>query len=75
VVVTKSGVLLVVKNCTGDQLNFGLAAEMARSEGILVKMVLNSRKIACAHFQTPSFWKRAVVCYQQSVLTLAYIVS
>lgn len=30
----KHGALLVVKNYTGDRLNFGLAAEMARSEGI-----------------------------------------
>ena len=28
------GALLIVKNYTGDRLNFGLAAEMARSEGI-----------------------------------------
>ena len=39
-VATKSDVLLVVKNYTGDWLNFGLAAEMARSEGILVEMVI-----------------------------------
>ena len=34
----KPGALLVVKNYTGDRLNFGLAAEMARSEGIPVEM-------------------------------------
>ena len=28
------GVLLIVKNYTGDRLNFGLAAEMARSQEI-----------------------------------------
>jgi dihydroxyacetone kinase len=33
------GCLLVVKNYTGDLLNFGLAAEMARSDGIDVRMV------------------------------------
>src|SRR6516162_9562672 len=27
------GALLIVKNYTGDRLNFGLAAEMARAEG------------------------------------------
>ena len=32
----KPGALLVVKNYTGDRLNFGLAAEMARAEGIAV---------------------------------------
>src|SRR6202789_3947456 len=35
----KPGALLVVKNYTGDRLNFGLAAEMARAEGISVEMV------------------------------------
>src|SRR5690606_35493304 len=28
------GVLLIVKNYTGDRLNFGLAAQIARGEGI-----------------------------------------
>jgi len=36
----KPGVLLIVKNYTGDRLNFGLAAEMARSEGIPVEMII-----------------------------------
>jgi dihydroxyacetone kinase len=30
----------VVKNYTGDRLNFGLAAEIARSEGIPVKIIV-----------------------------------
>ena len=34
------GVLLVVKNYTRDRLNFGLAAEMARSERIPVEMII-----------------------------------
>ncbi|MCB8882865.1 dihydroxyacetone kinase subunit DhaK [Acidisoma cellulosilytica] len=34
------GVLLIVKNYTGDRLNFGLAAEMARAEGIAAEMVI-----------------------------------
>ncbi|WP_263365447.1 dihydroxyacetone kinase subunit DhaL [Edaphobacter bradus] len=42
----KSGVLLVVKNYTGDRLNFGLAAEMARSEGISVEMVVVDDDVA-----------------------------
>ncbi|GAA1957888.1 dihydroxyacetone kinase family protein [Microbacterium deminutum] len=37
---TSAGVLLIVKNYTGDRLNFGLAAEMARAEGIRVEMVV-----------------------------------
>ncbi|UOR01830.1 dihydroxyacetone kinase family protein [Leucobacter allii] len=39
-VATDAGVLLVVKNYTGDRLNFGLAAELARAEGIRVETVL-----------------------------------
>ncbi len=33
------GALLIVKNYTGDRLNFGLAAEIARTEGLRVAMV------------------------------------
>jgi len=35
-----AGCLLIVKNYTGDRLNFGLAAALARSEGLGVDMVL-----------------------------------
>mmetsp|Transcript_10055 Transcript_10055/g.14025 ORF Transcript_10055/g.14025 Transcript_10055/m.14025 type:complete len:389 (-) Transcript_10055:5-1171(-) len=34
------GVLLIVKNYTGDRINFTIAAEQARSEGIPVEMVV-----------------------------------
>eukprot|EP00045_Choanoeca_perplexa_P011079 m.115874 g.115874 ORF g.115874 m.115874 type:complete len:635 (+) comp15505_c0_seq2:163-2067(+) len=34
------GVLLIVKNYTGDRLNFGLAAEQARSQGVKVDLVI-----------------------------------
>ncbi len=37
---TPAGVLLIIKNYTGDRLNFGLAAELARAEGIAVEMVI-----------------------------------
>lgn len=35
-----AGILLIVKNYTGDRLNFGLAREQARAEGIPVEMVV-----------------------------------
>ena len=35
-----AGALLVVKNYTGDRLNFGLAAELARSQGLAVELVV-----------------------------------
>lgn len=36
---TPAGVLLIVKNYTGDRLNFGMAAEMARAAGVRVATV------------------------------------
>jgi dihydroxyacetone kinase len=42
------GVLLIVKNYTGDRLNFGLAAEIARAEGIAVEMVVVADDVALA---------------------------
>ncbi|NXG24456.1 TKFC cyclase, partial [Grallaria varia] len=35
-----AGILLIVKNYTGDRLNFGMALERARSEGTDVRMVV-----------------------------------
>ncbi|XP_069701381.1 triokinase/FMN cyclase isoform X1 [Periplaneta americana] len=34
------GILLIVKNYTGDRLNFGVAMERARNEGINIKMIV-----------------------------------
>ena len=41
-----AGVLLIVKNYTGDRLNFGLAAEIARAAGIDVEMVIVADDVA-----------------------------
>ncbi|MCP3136229.1 dihydroxyacetone kinase family protein [Pyxidicoccus xibeiensis] len=41
-----AGALLVVKNYTGDRLNFGLAAELARAEGIPVEVVVVADDVA-----------------------------
>lgn len=38
--------LLIVKNYTGDRLNFGLAAELARAEGITVDTVVVADDVA-----------------------------
>ncbi|MET1005075.1 MAG: dihydroxyacetone kinase family protein [Propionibacteriaceae bacterium] len=40
------GVLLIVKNYTGDRLNFSLAAEIARSEGLEVELVVVADDVA-----------------------------
>lgn len=42
----RGGSLLIVKNYTGDRLNFGLAAEQARSEGLDVRMCIVADDIA-----------------------------
>lgn len=41
-----AGCLLIVKNYTGDRLNFGLAAERARAFGLKVRMVIVDDDIA-----------------------------
>jgi dihydroxyacetone kinase len=43
-----AGALLIIKNYTGDRLNFGLAAELARAEGIPVETVLVADDVALA---------------------------
>ena len=40
------GLLLIVKNYTGDRLNFGLAAEQAKTEGYNVAMVIVGDDVA-----------------------------
>ncbi len=42
----KAGCLLIVKNYTGDRLNFGLAAERARARGLKVAMVIVDDDVA-----------------------------
>ncbi|MBS0258060.1 MAG: dihydroxyacetone kinase subunit DhaK [Proteobacteria bacterium] len=41
-----AGALVIVKNYTGDRLNFGLAAELARAEGIPVEIVVVADDVA-----------------------------
>ncbi len=41
-----AGCLLIVKNYTGDRLNFGLAAERARTAGLKVSMVIVDDDVA-----------------------------
>ncbi len=45
----KAGCLLIVKNYTGDRLNFGLAAERARAFGLKVNMVIVDDDAALPH--------------------------
>ncbi|OLO08176.1 glycerol kinase [Salinicola sp. MH3R3-1] len=48
-----AGCLLVVKNYTGDRLNFGLAAERARGEGLNVAMVIVADDVAIENAPQP----------------------
>ncbi|EJC79727.1 dihydroxyacetone kinase [Rhizobium leguminosarum bv. trifolii WSM2297] len=47
------GALLIVKNYTGDRLNFGLAAEKGRAEGFDVEMVIVADDIALPEINQP----------------------
>lgn len=52
----RSGALLIVKNYTGDRLNFGLAAERARQMGFKVSLVVVGDDISLA----PSIHPRGI---------------
>lgn len=49
----KAGCLLIVKNYTGDRLNFGLAAERAKKMGIPVEVVIVKEDIAIENADQP----------------------
>ncbi len=49
----KAGCVLIVKNYTGDRLNFGLAAERARTFGLKVNMVIVQDDIALPDLSRP----------------------
>lgn len=51
--------LVIVKNYTGDRLNFGLAAEQARNHGVAVDMVIVAEDCA---FDLPSKAGRRGLC-------------
>jgi dihydroxyacetone kinase len=54
-----AGALLIVKNYTGDRLNFGLAAEMASAEGIPTKVVVVADDVAL-HDTVEPFRRRGI---------------
>ncbi len=45
-IATDAGVLMVIKNYTGDVMNFEMAAEMAQADGIAVKQVVVNDDVA-----------------------------
>jgi dihydroxyacetone kinase len=50
---SEAGCLLVVKNYTGDRLNFGLAAQRARAAGVQVEMVIVADDVALRDIAQP----------------------
>ncbi|HEY4250668.1 MAG TPA: dihydroxyacetone kinase family protein [Roseomonas sp.] len=48
-----AGALLIVKNYTGDRLNFGLAAELARAEGIPAEVAVVADDVALRETVSP----------------------
>jgi len=52
-----AGALLVVKNYTGDRLNFGLAAELATQEGIPTQVVVVADDVALHDTVERSRWR------------------
>ncbi|KAL6052034.1 3,4-dihydroxy-2-butanone kinase [Balamuthia mandrillaris] len=56
----KKGALLIVKNYTGDMLNFGMAAELARAEGLKVNMVIVADDCALSADLTKSAGRRGL---------------
>ncbi len=55
-----AGALVIVKNYTGDRLNFGLAAELARSEGLKVEVVVVADDVALAGATTENAGRRGL---------------
>ena len=49
-IASPAGTLMIVTNYTGDRLNFGIAAERAKTEGIKVEMVIVGEDTAIASF-------------------------
>ena len=45
---SQTGTLMIVTNYTGDRLNFGIATERAKAEGMRVEMVIVGEDTAIA---------------------------
>jgi dihydroxyacetone kinase len=48
-----AGCLVIIKNYSGDRLNFGLAVERARAEGLKVESVIVADDVALENFAQP----------------------
>jgi ATP-dependent dihydroxyacetone kinase len=52
-----AGALLIVKNYTGDRLNFGLAAELAREQGIPVEIIVVADDVSLRNIVPADRWR------------------
>ena len=70
-IATDAGVLMVVKNYTGDVMNFEMAAEMAGMEGITVKYVVtNDAEVwpePCLYIRSQAPWQRQALPWTRSM--------
>ncbi|MDR2392433.1 MAG: dihydroxyacetone kinase subunit DhaK [Planctomycetota bacterium] len=55
----KAGVLMIIKNYSGDSMNFGLAADMAAEEGVTTDSVVVNDDVALAGRDKPD-WRRGI---------------
>ena len=69
-IATDAGVLMVVKNYTGDVMNFEMAAEMAEMEGITVKYVVTNDDVAVKdslYIRSQAPWRRQGLPWTRSM--------
>jgi dihydroxyacetone kinase len=64
--------LLVVKNYTGDRLNFGVAAEMARAEGIDVETVIVNDDVALKGTEQATGARGGIGCRGEDAVRLHF---
>ena len=65
-----AGVVHIVKNYTGDRLNFGLAAERAKNLGVKVAMVVVSDDIALPDADQPRGLAGTVLVHNASIRSI-----
>ena len=56
-----AGVVVIINNYTGDRLNFGIAIERAKAEGVLVDLIVNGED--CATTTEMSAGRRGLAAY------------
>ncbi|MDR1536186.1 MAG: dihydroxyacetone kinase subunit DhaK [Planctomycetota bacterium] len=55
----QAGILMIIKNYSGDVMNFGIAAEMAAEKGAIIEKVVVNDDVALAGRDKPD-WRRGI---------------